>query len=83
MNDDDCTVFVIGDVGMAKGRVFLGKIGRDCVCVPQMTVSLMSLGKKTLFGKGNLEMLRHKISKDEQITAVFLSVNMLTRMQHR
>ncbi|XP_063228745.1 putative GTP-binding protein 6 [Bacillus rossius redtenbacheri] len=51
--------------------------------VSKMTVPLMSLGKKTLFGKGNLESLHHRISKDERITAVFVSVDMLTSLQHR
>lgn len=49
----------------------------------QVKIALYSLGKKSLFGTGNLEMLKKKISKDKQITAVFISTDILRGIQHR
>lgn len=49
----------------------------------QVKLALYSLGKKSLFGTGNLEMLKEKICKDKQITAVFISTDILRGIQHR
>ncbi|XP_015111292.1 putative GTP-binding protein 6 [Diachasma alloeum] len=49
--------------------------------VEAMRIGLMSLKKNSLFGKGNLEMLRDKVRKDPNITAVFISINLLRHVQ--
>jgi len=41
------------------------------------------LGKKSLFGTGNLQMLKERIYRDKQITAVFVSTDILRGIQHR
>jgi hypothetical protein len=46
-------------------------------------IAVHSLGKKSLFGTGNIEMLKQKIRKDKQITAVFISTHILQGIQHR
>lgn len=49
--------------------------------VESMCISLMSLQKQQLFGKGNLEMLRNKIRSNKDITAVFISINLMRPIQ--
>uniref|UniRef100_A0A1B6CJ09 Hflx-type G domain-containing protein n=1 Tax=Clastoptera arizonana TaxID=38151 RepID=A0A1B6CJ09_9HEMI len=46
-------------------------------------ISLMSLDKKTLFGKGNLELIHEIIKANDQISAIFVSINILKPSQHR
>lgn len=46
-------------------------------------ISLMSFDKPTIFGKGNLESLGELVLSNKNITAVFISINMLSPMQHR
>jgi hypothetical protein len=52
-------------------------------CFLQVKVALYSLGKKSLFGTGNLQMLKERIYGDKQITAVFISTDILRGIQHR
>lgn len=51
--------------------------------VEKTAISLTSFNKKTFFGKGNLELVQNNIKKNELITAVFVSVNILSPSQHR
>uniref|UniRef100_A0A1B6KK63 Hflx-type G domain-containing protein n=1 Tax=Graphocephala atropunctata TaxID=36148 RepID=A0A1B6KK63_9HEMI len=46
-------------------------------------ISMMSFNKPKIFGTGNLEALTELITKNKNITAVFISLNMLTPQQHR
>jgi hypothetical protein len=48
-----------------------------------MKIAVHSLEKKSLFGTGNIEMLKEKIRKGRQITAVFISTDILRGIQHR
>ncbi|KAK0082993.1 hypothetical protein PV325_009537 [Microctonus aethiopoides] len=49
--------------------------------IESMCISLMSLKKKKLLGKGNLELLKNKVKSNYNITAVFVSVNLLRPVQ--
>ncbi|PSN40424.1 hypothetical protein C0J52_09261 [Blattella germanica] len=51
--------------------------------VDKIKISLNSLDKKALFGTGNLETLKKQIQKNKQVTAVFISVNLLRGIQLR
>lgn len=46
-------------------------------------INLTSFNKKTFFGKGNLEFISNKVRSNKNITAIFLSVNILQPVQHR
>lgn len=46
-------------------------------------ISLLSFDKPTIFGKGNLESLGELVTSNKNITAVFISINMLSPVQHR
>jgi hypothetical protein len=52
-------------------------------CFFQVKIALYSLGRKTLFGTGNLEVLKDRIRRDKRITAVFISTDVLRGLQHR
>ncbi|XP_063995298.1 putative GTP-binding protein 6 [Diachasmimorpha longicaudata] len=49
--------------------------------IDAIRIGLMSLKRKQLFGKGNLEMLRNRVRSDPNITAVFISINLLRHVQ--
>lgn len=51
--------------------------------VDKTCTSLTSFNKQTFFGKGNLELLCNSINKNEFISAVFVSVNVLSPIQHK
>lgn len=51
--------------------------------VDKTVISLTSFNKKSFFGKGNLELIQSNIKKNQLITAVFVSVNVLLPIQHR
>lgn len=46
-------------------------------------ISLMSFDKPTIFGQGNLDSLAEFVISNKNITAVFISINMLSPLQHR
>ncbi|KAF7989683.1 hypothetical protein HCN44_008357 [Aphidius gifuensis] len=46
-----------------------------------MCISMMTLKKDYIFGKGNLDMLTKKIRSNSKITAVFISMNLLRPIQ--
>jgi hypothetical protein len=52
-------------------------------CFFQVKIALHSLGRKAMFGTGNLEMLKERIRRDKRITAVFISTDILQGIQHR
>jgi hypothetical protein len=52
-------------------------------CFFQVKIALYSLGKKSLFGTGNLQMLKERIRREKQITAIFISTDILRGIQHR
>lgn len=49
--------------------------------VESMTISLLTLKKNKLLGKGNLQMLAEKVRQNSRITALFVSVNLLRPVQ--
>ncbi|XP_054283926.1 putative GTP-binding protein 6 [Macrosteles quadrilineatus] len=49
--------------------------------VSSKIISLMSIDKAKMFGKGNLNMLTDLVKENKTITAVFVSVNMLNPLQ--
>lgn len=51
--------------------------------VDKTCISLTSFNKQLFFGKGNLELLHNNINKNELISAVFVSVNILSPIQHK
>ncbi|XP_002735823.1 putative GTP-binding protein 6 [Saccoglossus kowalevskii] len=51
--------------------------------VDSLTVSLKKPGHKHVFGKGNFAMLTNLIKSMSSVTAVFMSVEMLTGLQHK
>uniref|UniRef100_A0A1B6H4T3 Hflx-type G domain-containing protein n=1 Tax=Cuerna arida TaxID=1464854 RepID=A0A1B6H4T3_9HEMI len=55
----------------------------DWNVVSTRLVSMMNFNKPKIFGKGNLEILTELVTKNKAITAVFISLNMLSPQQHR
>jgi hypothetical protein len=53
------------------------------VCVKSAKISLMSLGKKRIFGSGNFENLAQEIRQDPRISAVFISTNVFRGAQRK
>ncbi|XP_023707489.1 putative GTP-binding protein 6 isoform X2 [Cryptotermes secundus] len=70
------------ELQLAEAVALIGTLQRWKV-VDKVKIALYSLGKKSLFGTGNLEMLKKRICKDKQITAVFISTDILRGIQHR
>lgn len=72
----------VPDLQLAESVALIGTL-RNWKVVDKIKISLTSFEKKTFFGTGNLKMLKDKIQMNKQITAVFLSTNMLQGIQHR
>ncbi|KAG8040508.1 hypothetical protein G9C98_002504 [Cotesia typhae] len=51
--------------------------------VDSLCISLMTLTKKKLLGKGNLKMLEERVKQNSRITALFVSMNLLRPVQIR
>lgn len=70
------------ELQLAEAVALIGTLPKWKV-VDTVKVGLHSLGKKSLFGTGNLQMLKERIYRDKQITAVFVSTDILRGIQHR
>ncbi|GFG38663.1 hypothetical protein Cfor_01681 [Coptotermes formosanus] len=70
------------ELQLAEAVALIGTLNEWKV-VDTVKVALYSLGKKSLFGTGNLQMLKERIYGDKQITAVFISTDILRGIQHR
>lgn len=70
------------DLQLAESCALINTLNRWSV-VDQTTISLMSLEKTTLFGKGNLEKLQQKVSDNMNISAVFISIDILKGVQRQ
>lgn len=54
----------------------------DWKVVGKQIVSLTSFDLQTFFGKGKLDEIKGTVQGNQYITSIFISVNMLTRVQH-
>lgn len=55
----------------------------DWKVVDEMQVGLTSYRKHSFFGPGNLDLIAEKVRKNKQISAIFVSTNVLKPAQHK
>ncbi|XP_057324465.1 putative GTP-binding protein 6 [Microplitis mediator] len=65
---------------LAEAEALIRTLPRWTV-VDSLCISLMTLKKKKLLGKGNLKMLEERVKHDSKVTALFVSVNLLRPVQ--
>ncbi|XP_008543724.1 putative GTP-binding protein 6 [Microplitis demolitor] len=65
---------------LAEAEALIRTLPRWSV-VDSLCISLMTLKKKKLLGKGNLKMLEERVKHNPKITALFVSVNLLRPVQ--
>lgn len=68
------------ELQLAEARALVRTLP-DWKVVGSKIVPLLSFRKPSIFGKGNLNLIKEMVDSDKTITAVFISINMLNHLQ--